>query len=875
MKKSYFTSAFLITLLIVQCENVLLAQEAKVFSKYNYYTTENEATVIAEFPASALAGEFSLFVSIGSKQVGQTATAKDNSISVILPLASFDLGKTTLPYTISNKNKIVQKGNIDIIRLRPKANEVKIDLRTGGLIADGLPFFPFGFYCRPAGRLPEQEITHGFNLIAPYQSNLPATYEERKANMDRCAQVGMKVQYSINSLVGSGHNGSRGLDLTEEEKLEILKKEVIAFRDHPALLSWYLNDEPDGQGRPPALLEKAYQLVHELDPYHPVSIVFMLPGKFNLYRNTMDIAMTDPYPVPGPVDIVEQFVKQLNTDFYHEKSIWLVPQAFGGQEMWAREPTAKEIRLMTYLGLINGVKGIQYYTHAPGNQNPQSVSAWSVCSDMAVEVSQMSSFLLSPEKGIPVTTSDSGILARAFVYNNDLLIIAVNKKNKPQLFNLQVNDAENKWSGASASLWFENREVTFPGGSIDDMIDASGTRVYLVKGKSTIDSSKFYPGNLTANPSFEKIVSPGLPIGSNTKRSFTEKTEPGSSFFADPGQSVEGSFSLRLTTATDSNGSKIRLLPIVLKAKNSYSVSIWAKAKAQDRMPSFRMNVEGPRQEKTFILTKDWQRYSFIFRPDSSYSSAIVTFDLLTAGTAWLDMIQVTPDPVISYSINKDGSAQVSIATTMTDAAIKYNPGNELAEAKTNYTQPFLVNKSGMLKAGLFVEGKEIAEASVFIPVNKALGKPVTIETTYAPQYAGSGDMTLTDGAMGSTAFKDKRWLGFSGKDVIATIDMREATVIRSVRVNFLCDPNSGIFLPPILSLLISEDGKDFKPAGTYVNNEIARRGEPYLRSLVIDSKKVKARYIRVVADAFGEIPEGYLFKGTMSWIFIDEVMVD
>ena len=97
--------------------------------------------------------------------------------------------------------------------------------------------------------------------------------------MDRCAQLGMKVQYGVNSLIGAGHNGSKGLDKTEEEKFEILKNEVLAFRDHPALLSWYINDEPDGQGRPSELMEKAYQFIHELDPYHPVSIVFMMPSK--------------------------------------------------------------------------------------------------------------------------------------------------------------------------------------------------------------------------------------------------------------------------------------------------------------------------------------------------------------------------------------------------------------------------------------------------------------------------------------------------------------------------------------------------------------------------------------------------------------------
>ncbi|MEI9959477.1 MAG: hypothetical protein WDM90_24870 [Ferruginibacter sp.] len=172
-------------------------------------------------------------------------------------------------YKFFSNDRILKSDTVSIVRLQPKNNEVKIDLQTGGLVADGLPFFPFGFYCRASAQLADQEITHGFNLIAPYQSNLDNTYNERKTFMDRCAQVGMKVQYSVNSLIGGGHNGAKGLEMTEDEKEALLRKEVIAFRDHPALLSWYINDEPDGQGRPPALLEKAYKIVHELDPYHP------------------------------------------------------------------------------------------------------------------------------------------------------------------------------------------------------------------------------------------------------------------------------------------------------------------------------------------------------------------------------------------------------------------------------------------------------------------------------------------------------------------------------------------------------------------------------------------------------------------------------
>lgn len=854
----------------------LHAQKVKVFSKYNYYTTENIVTIIGEFSPEFPETKTILSILDNDKLIEKSVITKNNQFIIQTALAPFKFGETELRYIVSENDKIIQQGTIVISRLHPKSNEVKIDLQTGGLIADGLPFFPFGFYCSGVGKLPEQEITHGYNLIAPYQSNLPNTYEERKSYMDRCAQIGMKVQYSINSLIGSGHNGAKGLDKSDEEKEEILKNEIIAFRDHPALLSWYLNDEPDGQGRPPALLEKAYKLVHELDPYHPISIVFMLPSKFSLFRNTMDIAMTDPYPVPGPLDIVEQFVKQLNKDFIHEKSIWLVPQAFGGQEMWAREPTAKEIRLMTYLGLINGVKGIQYYTHAAGNLNPQSVSAWSVCSDMAVEVNQMSAFLLSDETSVSVNTSDSNILAKTFVHNGDLLIITANKENKPKSFEIQMNDPENKWGSSTASVWFENRVVSLSNNRINDVIDASGTRVYLIKGKKINDTAIFYPSNLTTNPSFEKVESPGLPIGSNTKKSFPEKPISGASFFVDPRQTVEGMFSLRLITPVDSCGDNIRLLPIVLKAKNSYNISVWAKAKQQQKMPSLRLHVEGHGQEKVFALSKDWQRYSFIFCPDSTLSSAIISFDLLTAGTAWFDMIQVTPDPVISYSINKDHSAKVSIQSTHANAAIKYSLNDETDNVVlSNYSGSFLVNKMATVKAFLFDGEKKIAEASSLIPLNKALGKTVTLQSEYAPQYAGSGSATLTDGFMATTAFKDKNWLGISGKDVIATIDMQESATFHSVTANFLADPNSGIYLPPKVSVYISENGKDFKQAGSYINNMIPRKGEPYLQSFIINCKKIKARYIRLIADAFGEIPEGYLFKGTMSWIFIDEIMVD
>ncbi|HWB93295.1 MAG TPA: carbohydrate binding domain-containing protein, partial [Puia sp.] len=600
------------------------AQPIKVISRYNYYLPGDHPSIVAIVPDSLSAAGYRLLVSREGKVIGEAGQAQGRRLTVALP--ALPMGMTVFTYRVLQQGHTEQEGSLGLTVLPAKANAVQIDLLTGGLIADGLPFFPFGFYCTPVGDLPEREIVHGFNMIGPYQSNLPAGRSERRAYMDRCAQLGMRVQYSVNSLIGSGHNGARGLDMSDADKLALLKEEVIAFRDHPALLSWYINDEPDGQGRPPAILEAAYKTIHDLDPYHPISIVFMMPSKAGDFRHTMDIAMTDPYPIPGPADKVMADLGAYIEAYRYEKSVWLVPQAFGGQEMWAREPTAREIRLMTYMGLISGARGIQYYVHAAGNLNPQSVSAWSACSDLAVETAQMSSFLLSADPAPAVHGDDKKILTRAFRYKNNLLIIAANDENRPRSMELSLDTMLTR----PAECWFENRSVPVVNGRLKDIIDGYGTRVYLIRSTAPTDSTLLSSGNMTLNPGFEKIVSPGLPIGSNTTHTSRQKADPGATFFADPRQSREGMFSLRLITPVDSGGDRIRLVPLVVDKGNSYTVSVWARAKPQQKMPVLRLAIDAMGETHSFMLTDSWAKYNFTFTASASSTNAILSFDLVT-----------------------------------------------------------------------------------------------------------------------------------------------------------------------------------------------------------------------------------------------------
>ena len=77
-----------------------------------------------------------------------------------------------------------------------------------------------------------------------------------------------------------------------------LEKMVLAVRDHPAVVGYYLADEPGGQGIPPNILQESYVVVKAIDPFHPVFMVFCCSNPAE-YELTFDVGATDGYPIPN------------------------------------------------------------------------------------------------------------------------------------------------------------------------------------------------------------------------------------------------------------------------------------------------------------------------------------------------------------------------------------------------------------------------------------------------------------------------------------------------------------------------------------------------------------------------------------------------
>ncbi|MDA0335454.1 MAG: hypothetical protein O2782_09840, partial [bacterium] len=355
------------TLLSVALSAAAPVRAWEAMSARSFYMDEpSVAVLLYDLPAELTEADLRADISMGGRVFARdTALLRGRHAWVPFAAAALPEGDTEIVVQLRGAGQDLGRRSTAVTRRPVKANAVQIDRLGGGLIVDGLPFFPFGFYCYSPVQptLAEEEVVRGFNLMSPYQANDPATIMARRQYMDRAAELGVKVHYQLLQVAGGG-GVSLGVaqDTSAVRRQDWLRDEIEAVRDHPALLAWYISDEPTGHGATPEQLQTAADLVRELDPYHPVTIVFVNPGAAARFAAAMDLAMTDPYPIPnGPPGNIAAAVRTVRDAVAPKIPLWLVPQAFGGNEWWRREPTATELRLMTWLGIVEGATGVQYF----------------------------------------------------------------------------------------------------------------------------------------------------------------------------------------------------------------------------------------------------------------------------------------------------------------------------------------------------------------------------------------------------------------------------------------------------------------------------------------------------------------------------------
>ncbi|MCD4725695.1 MAG: chitobiase/beta-hexosaminidase C-terminal domain-containing protein [Bacteroidales bacterium] len=865
-------------------------------SRYDYYTSEETVEFIVWVPESksGLSVNIDMVFEYDHLAKGENVVAGQMNI-FSFPLEKFHLGSNEITVSYNENGKWVDSDKVELIIRADQYNAVKIDRVSGGLIVEGLPFFPFGFYnyspVQPG--LAEEEVVQGFNMMSPYQKIEGKTLKERKAYMDRCAALGMKVNYNLLSLAGGGGVASKKYDkLSRSKRIKMLRKEIETFRDHPALLSWYISDEPVGQGVPPDSLLYAYELLKELDPYHPITVVFMSPWMAKDYSHVMDIVMADPYPIPhSSVDEVGVTAAMLHAEFFLRKPVWIVPQAFGGNEWWLREPTKQELRVMTYLGIVNKAMGIQYFIRHGLNSFPKSTIAWNECAAISLEIAELTPFLFSADPVPDISCEEINVQLKAYHKDGAFVIIVVNTINKPLEYSFSLDGMV--YSG-SAGLMFEDRRVDVNKGHVEDIINAFGTRVYKIKYKMGIyKGPKLHYKNIIKDPSFEDITATGVPASCYAR----PQNDRGATYFIDSRTSVRGNHSLRLTTPTSNEGMSLSFYRLRIEPGQSYTMSVQAKAiplkfrekthkcffkrlcgcgPDEEDYPEFTISF-GTKCEESFIPDGEWNEYSFNCVPLPEYGANQLSpvLKLNGKGTAWFDLLQLYPDMQITSSVSKENNnIMLNITTIHQDADIYYSlDGSEPGSASEKHTRNIVLSKPSTLRAAAYKDGIRVGYIEKYFEVNKATGRYVDYKYKYSTKYHADYNNGLVDGILASSDFKDGKWQGFEGEDFNVEINLGKVKHISEIELHFLQDKTSWIYLPTEIKILWSANGKDFYEIEHNIRQGIDYK-DPHIYKYNVKISGIEARYFRIIAGNIGVCPEGHPGTGGKAWLFTDEIII-
>ncbi len=335
-----------------------------------------------------------------AEQVADEITGDDLHLS--LPLPELEPGDYRLSVELvdAEAGESICTDEYRIVRREGALPRCFID-RHNRLIVAGEPIFPLGMYWSAIREDQLDSYVEGpFNCLMPYGS-------PNAEQMDLAQQYGLRVIYSIKDYY-SGLRYCPASITSEADEEPAVRERVRQYREHPALLAWYLNDE-----RPVEMMDRlaAHQRwVEEEDPDHPTWVVLYQVGQVGRYLRSFDAIGTDPYPVPDrPVSMAAAWTRRTREAVLDSRAVWMVPQVFNwsvyreGEEF--RPPTLDEMRSMTWQCICEGADGLIYYSWFDlfEDEAHPFEQRWADVKAVAQEVADLAPVLLSTEPVPEVT----------------------------------------------------------------------------------------------------------------------------------------------------------------------------------------------------------------------------------------------------------------------------------------------------------------------------------------------------------------------------------------------------------------------------------------------------------------------------------------
>ncbi len=218
-----------------------------------------------------------------------------------------------------------------------------------------------------------------------------------------------------------------------------------------------------------------------------------------------------------------------------------------------------------------------------------------------------------------------------------------------------------------------------------------------------------------------------------------------------------------------------------------------------------------------------------------------------------------------------------SLKSNLSDGVIYYPSKEEMEHSSTKvitkYENPILITTDTIVQAFFTVNNKQVSSSTQKFFINKATGKKITLANQASKNYPGDGAFTLINGVQNEKGrARSKEFLGFSGTDCDALIDLGSFQEINSVTVHAFQQNSSWIWQPVSVEAFSSVDGMYFSSLGTSNVFVPTKNGNG---TITIKCKGAQTNFVRVIIKNYGKIPPENPGAGNNSWLFVDEIEVN
>ncbi|MDF2433940.1 MAG: hypothetical protein JWP44_3571 [Mucilaginibacter sp.] len=235
----------------------------------------------------------------------------------------------------------------------------------------------------------------------------------------------------------------------------------------------------------------------------------------------------------------------------------------------------------------------------------------------------------------------------------------------------------------------------------------------------------------------------------------------------------------------------------------------------------------------------------------------------------------IVPNPyILAPSKTFKQPMAIEIKCADANAKIYYTTNGSAPNANsTLYSIPLNISVNTTVKAIAVEDGKtSFVDEGTFTKVRDDL--KLTLVNKYLPNYADEGDNTLINGIRGKANWRLGNWQGYQDHDLVAIIDMGEVKPVKQVTLGTLQDSRSWIVFPPTVQFWLSDDGNNYKLAAT-VNTKVDIKDLNVQTQDFTAPLNLRAKFIKVIAKQYGPLPDWHESKGSPSYIFADEIVVD